>query len=59
MTREQLEKDLLDHRQNRDQAVANANAIGGIVQYLEAKLHELDESEKSRIVVPRLVEAKR
>lgn len=47
--REQLQQDLAQHIQLREQAIANANAISGVIQYLERKLAENDDS---RIVVP-------
>lgn len=43
MTREELEKDLVALRTQRDQLIANVNATAGVIQYLESKLAALDK----------------
>lgn len=50
MEREQLVEELQRHQQLREQAIANANAISGVVQYLQQKLAEYDA--KPKIIAP-------
>lgn len=42
MTKEEIEKDLVELRKQRDQLIANVNATAGVIQYLESKLAALD-----------------
>ena len=37
MTQEDIEKDLTDLKKQREQLIANINAIAGVIQYLESK----------------------
>jgi hypothetical protein len=53
VTKETLEKDLADHIVAKDQQIANANAISGVIQYIQAKLKAMEE--EPRILVPKLV----
>jgi hypothetical protein len=50
MERAEIERELVEKQQEHAQAIANANAIWGVMQYLAGKLAALP-AEK-RIVVP-------
>jgi hypothetical protein len=50
VTRADIEQDLAEYRQRLKQAIADANAIGGVVQFLEQKLAETPA--ESHIVIP-------
>ena len=41
MTKEEIEKDVAAAKSQREQLIANVNAVAGVIQYLEAKLAAL------------------
>lgn len=43
MTREELTKDLDNLKSQREQLIANINAVAGVINYIEQKLTTLDK----------------